>query len=85
MGAILGGVTRHEDTVDKVLSGLSCSSATMRQLRRNMWLRANGRDSLQATGEHLPGAEAESQVAELQAQVAEFESKMAELKKRRNQ
>jgi thiol:disulfide interchange protein DsbA len=80
MGSILEGITRHDDTVDKVLSGLSCTSATMRQLRMNFWLRAYDRPSLQESGERIPGSEAESQVGVLQAQLADFEAKMSALK-----
>ena len=80
MGAIQGRITRHDDTVDRVLAGLSCTSATMRQLRMNFWLRAHDKPSLQESGERIAGAEAESQVDVLKAKIADFDAKMAALR-----
>jgi thiol:disulfide interchange protein DsbA len=84
MGSIQESITLHEGTVDKLLSGLSCTSATMRQLRMNLWLRANDRPSLQESGERIPGAEAESQVDVLKSKIDDFETMMADLKSAAN-
>lgn len=77
----LSSANVHHDTMDTIVSGISCTSATMRQLRRNIWLRAHDQPSLQDSGEAIPGAAKESETHILEKQIADFESTMSDLKR----
>lgn len=63
IGGIMTAMTVHKETVDKIISNISCDSATMRQLNENMWRSAHGQPSLQASGGAIKGAEKETEAA----------------------
>jgi thiol:disulfide interchange protein DsbA len=80
MSAIQEAITVHDDTMDTILSRIPCASATMRQLRMNVWLRAHGRPSLQDSGDSVAGSESETEADQLRSQIADFDTRMANAK-----
>ncbi len=84
VGEMLGPLYVHKDTMDAIVANIPCTSATMRQLRMNVWLRAHDQPSLQDAGEAIPGAAEESEIHILEAKIAEFESMMAAVRNAAN-
>ena len=84
MDRVWDALTIHSDMMDTIVDCISCTSATMRQLRKNIWLRAHGQPSLQDSGKAIPGAAGESETHILEAKIADFESMMTDLKNAAN-
>lgn len=59
---ILLASTIHKSTVEELIEGIPCDSATMRQLNENMWRDAHGQPSLQESDSVIKGADKETEV-----------------------